>query len=103
VTQFLAVLRTSLNTTFGLSAARYRYLVKRQRLWEPILILWGVGTLVVLFGALIYKLAEAFVASGAVLGQPEVAFTFALTSMALLICWRSSSSRATWTFSCPSP
>jgi len=85
VTQFLAVLRTSLNTTFGLSAARYRYLVKRQRLWEPILILWGVGTLVVLFGALIYKLAEAFVVSGAVLGQPEVAFTFALTTMALLI------------------
>ncbi len=85
MTQFLAVLRTSLDTTFGLSAARYRYIVKRQRLWEPILILWGLGTLVVLFGALVYKLAQAFVASGAVLGQPEVAFTFALTTMALLI------------------
>ena len=46
-TQFFAVFRTLLNVNFGLSYSRQTFLVQRKRLWEPILIAFGIGSGVV--------------------------------------------------------
>ncbi len=79
------VLRTSLNTTFGLSAARYRYLIKRERVWEPLVILGSLGVLAAMFEVMMYQMASGLVTAGAQLGQPGVAFTFALLATLVLV------------------
>ncbi len=82
---FWPLFRLTLNNTFGVSAARFLYLRQRKRLWEPVLILFGVGAAGVSFGYLLYQVALAFVRGGLALGQPEIAFTFAFLVASVLV------------------
>lgn len=84
-TAFWSLFRLTLNNTFGISAARYRYLVKRERLWEPVLILFGMGSAGFFFLFAIYQITRGLVLSGLQVGQPEVAFVFAAVVTAGLV------------------
>lgn len=74
---FWPLFRLTLNNTFGISASRYRYLVKRERLWEPVLIVLAMGSVGFFFLFAVYQIARGLVLSGLEVGQPEVAFVFA--------------------------
>ncbi|MEW6307586.1 MAG: hypothetical protein AB1492_00835 [Bacillota bacterium] len=80
-----AAVKLTLNTTYGFSAAKYRYLVKRQHLWELPLICLGIGSVAALFGAGAFFVAQGFVLAGLQFGQPELALTAALMATSLLV------------------
>jgi len=82
---FWPVLRAMLNTSFGLSALRWRYLRRRQRLWEVPLVIWGMGTLAVMFGYGAYRVLLTVAKVGAALGQPEMALGLATTMAQALV------------------
>lgn len=82
---FWPLFRLTLNNTFGLSAARHVYLVQRKRLWEPVLAVFGIGTIGVLFEVILYFLARGFVDAGLQVGQPEIVFTFAFLVSSVLV------------------
>lgn len=81
---FWPLFRLTVNNTFGLSAARYRYFVKRQKLWEIPAVGISLSVAVGFLGFLVYQLARGFVAAGTQIGQPEIAFTFALLAVVML-------------------
>lgn len=83
--QLWAVTRVTLNSSFGISALRWRYLRRRERLWEPILIAWGIGTAVSFFGYGAYRLYLAMAAVGAVIGQPELPLGLAAVTSQILV------------------
>ncbi len=64
---------TVFRSTYGISVLKWRYLKRRERLWEPVLILWGIGTLVVVFGFGLYRTALAIAQVGAPFGQSSLA------------------------------
>jgi ABC-2 type transport system permease protein len=77
--QLIAVIRATVNSTFGISAMRWRYR-RRERLWEMLLMLFGIGTAVAFFGFGIYRFMLAVSANGLLFGQPEL--SLGLASMA---------------------
>lgn len=79
------VLRATLLSTFGISAARWRYVKRRERLWEPLLILWAIGSAGSVFGYGLYRMALAMSAVGASLGQPDLALGMAIVSAQALV------------------
>ena len=81
---FWPLFRLTVNNTFGLSAARYRYSIQRKNLWEVPLLVLGVGGAFGFLSFLAYVLARGFVAAGLTVGQPQIAFTFALLVTAVL-------------------
>jgi ABC-2 type transport system permease protein len=83
--RFWPVFRTSVNNTFSLSAARYRYLTKKERLWEPVVIFLSIGVMVVMFEYAFYQMALGMAQAGAMLGQPGAVFTFALLLSSILV------------------
>ncbi|MEW6307588.1 MAG: hypothetical protein AB1492_00845 [Bacillota bacterium] len=80
-----ATLQLTLNNTFGWSAMRYRYLVKRQQLWEPPLVFLGIGGVVFMLSGVAFFLARGFVLAGAQFGQPEIALTGAVMVVSMLV------------------
>jgi len=64
---------TIFRSSYGISVLKWRYLKRRERLWEPVLIVWGIGTLVVVFGFGLYRAALAIAQVGGSLGQSSLA------------------------------
>lgn len=79
------LISVSLKHTYGLSVMKDRYLRKRERLWEPILALVGIGVGFTFFGYFFLQLARAIVVQGAAAGQPELAYGIAILGMQLLL------------------
>lgn len=82
---FWSLLLLTLNNTFGVSAARFRYFVKKERVWEPILIFIGMATTAGFFIYASYQVSRALVAAGSQIGQPEVAFVFAVLTASAIV------------------
>lgn len=83
--QLWAVTKVTLNSSFGISALRWRYVHRRERLWEPILVLVGIGTAVAFFGYGAYRLCLAMASVGAALGQPELPLGLAAVTAQVLV------------------
>ena len=81
---FWPLFRLTVNNTFSLSAARYRYFVQKKNVWEIPAVAIPMGGLAVALALLVHTVARGFVASGLGVGQPEIAFTFALLVTAVL-------------------
>jgi len=81
---FWTLFRLTVNNTFGLSAARYRYFVKKKNLWEIPVVGIPIGGVLVALSLLVYTLARGFVTAGLQVGQPQIVFTFALVVLAIL-------------------
>lgn len=79
-TQFFAVFRTLLNVNFGLSYGRQTFLVQRKRLWEPILIAFGIGSGVVTLMAGYVTLLNAMYSNVEPLGQGNMILTLAIVA-----------------------
>jgi len=75
---FWPVFRAALKDTFGLSVARERFLVKRERPWGAVFLGLLLGLVFAAFEALSFEVFRAVAAGGAGLGQPEVVIVFAL-------------------------
>ncbi len=82
---FWPLLKLTVNNTFGLSAARHRYLVEKKHLWEPILIVVAILWAGAFFEFLLYQMAKGFVAAGLGIGQPQIVFTFAFLVASMLV------------------
>jgi ABC-2 type transport system permease protein len=77
-----------LNTSFGLSALRWRYIKRRERLWEAVAALFGLGVFAVMFGYGAYRVLLSVTTIGASIGQPELGLGLAITmsqAMVLLL------------------
>ena len=81
---FWPLFRLTVNNTFGLSAARYRYFVQKKNLWEIPAVAIPIGGVLVALSLLVYTLARGFVTAGLQVGQPQIVFTFALVVLAIL-------------------
>lgn len=82
-----SLLLLSLNSNFGLSAAKYQYIKKRERLWEPILIAFSI-----IYGAGLVAAGTSWMTNamvkmyGQALGQPQVALvTFILLAQLIAL------------------
>jgi ABC-2 type transport system permease protein len=71
--RFWTLYRTLLNDHYGFSAAKFYYIKKRQRTWEPILIVAGVTPAVVMAVIFIWKMTEQLFMAGLAFGQPHLA------------------------------
>ncbi len=69
--------KTLLNVQYNWSAAKYTYIRKRQRLWEPLVIFFGLAPVVVLLVMGIVWVSEAVYQSGMMFAQPHVLLAFA--------------------------
>lgn len=82
---FLSLLKTILNTYFGISALKYRFTKEKKRLWEPIAIIIsiviGLGSIMFLYSLLLFGIFMG----GHVIGHPEIVLTFSFLSAQLLI------------------
>lgn len=82
---FSALIKTQLNSNFGISALKYKFTREKKKRWEPILIgfaiLVGIGPLLALYTIF---MISAF-ATGTALGQPEVVLTVAILAAQILV------------------
>jgi len=83
--QLWAVTKVTLNSSFGISALRWQYLRRRQRLWEPVLIIWGMGTAVAFLSYGAYRVYLAMASVGSLFGQPELPLGLATVSSQVLV------------------
>jgi len=93
MSDLLSLFRLSLHNYFGLTAMRIKYLHKREKLWEPVLVLLGVVAGGTSFGSMFYFLALTMARGAAMVGQADfvltqfimlaqiMAFTFGLFAM----------------------
>jgi len=93
MSDLLSLFRLSLHNYFGLTALRIKYLHKREKLWEPVLVLLGVVAGGTSFGSMFYFLALTMARGAAMVGQADfvltqfimlaqiMAFTFGLFAM----------------------
>src|SRR5690606_33814516 len=65
--------RTLLNNHYGFSAAKFYYIKKRQRTWEPLVIVAGLTPAVVMGIVFIWNLTEQLFIGGLAFGQPHLA------------------------------
>src|SRR5690554_782281 len=65
------------NVQYGWSAMKYIYVKKRQRLWEPLLIIVGISPLVVMLALGVTWFADVMYRSGMMLAQPHILLAFA--------------------------
>ena len=84
-TQFYAVFRTLLNVNFGLSYGRQTFLVQKKRLWEPILIAFGIGSGVVTLMVGYVALLNAMYSNVEPLGQGNMILTLAIVAGQVLV------------------
>ncbi|MEW6723911.1 MAG: hypothetical protein AB1331_03170 [Bacillota bacterium] len=77
---FWPVLKVTLNNVFGLSAARHRYLIRREKIWEPVLIGLTIIAALSSFSFVLFQPAKALVSAGAALNQPQLVFTALIAS-----------------------
>ncbi|MBT9157524.1 MAG: hypothetical protein DDT36_00506 [Firmicutes bacterium] len=75
MTALISLFRISLQSYFGLSAMRIKYLKKKQQLWEPFLVVFGVIAGGASFGSMFYLSALQMARGAALLGQADVVLT----------------------------
>ena len=68
--RFWTLYRTLLSDHYGLSAAKYYYIKKRQRTWEPILIIASLLPVIAVVVGFVWKLTEQLFLGGLALGSP---------------------------------
>lgn len=83
--QFFAVLRALLNVNFGISYARETFLVRKERLWEPIVIALGVGSGVVSLAAGYVFLLNAMYSNAQAMGQGSMILTLAIAAGQVMV------------------
>jgi len=83
--RFFAVFRTLLNVNFGISYGRQTFLVQKKRLWEPILIAFGIGSGVVTLMAGYVALLNAMYSNVEPLGQGNMILTLAIVAGQVLV------------------
>ncbi len=71
--RFWTLYRALLSDHYGLSAAKYYYLKKRQRTWEPLVIAAALGPALAMAIAFIWNLTEKLFLAGLAFGQPHLA------------------------------
>jgi len=71
--RFWALYGTLLKDHYGLSAAKYYYIKKKQRTWEPIVIVGSLIPVAVMAVAFIWNLTEKLFLAGLAFGQPHLA------------------------------
>lgn len=64
---------TLLKDHYGLSAAKYYYFKKRQRTWEPLVIVAGLAPAVVMGMVFVWNFTEKLFMAGLTFGQPHLA------------------------------
>lgn len=76
--------KSLLNVQFGWSAAKYNYIKKRQRLWEPVIIVLGLGPALgmIVFG--LWRFAEIGFETGLMLGQPHIVLALAAAAAQII-------------------
>ena len=62
-----------LNVNYGWSAAKYYYIKKKQRIWEPIIIAVSIGPALVMAVWFMWGLTEQLFLGGLAFGQPHLA------------------------------
>ncbi|MCR4427512.1 MAG: hypothetical protein NUW23_15235 [Firmicutes bacterium] len=83
--QFWALVRVLLNINFGLSYAKQTYIVQKKRLWEPVLIIFGLGVgLASILTGYVYLLRTMY-AQGQVLGQGNFILTLSLVAGQIMV------------------
>lgn len=83
--KFWPLFWTMFRSSYGISLLKWRYIKRRERLWEPVLILWGIGTLVSVFGYGLYRVALAIAQVGSAFGQSSLALGMGATAVAGLV------------------
>lgn len=82
---FFTLVKTQLNTNFGISALKYKFTKEKKKLWEPFLIgfaiICGVGPLLSLYTLFMFS----FFTVGKSLGQPELVLTVSLLAAQVLV------------------
>lgn len=79
--RFFSLYLALLNDHYGFSAAKYYFLKKRQRTWEPILVALSLLPALVMGIVFLWKLTEQLFLAGLAFGQPHLA----LVNGALLV------------------
>ncbi len=72
MTRLWSLYKALLNVQYNWSAMKYTYIKKRQRLWEPILIIVSLAPAVLLWLAGVVWFSETVYRSGMMLAQPHV-------------------------------
>ena len=83
--KFWPLFWTMFRSSYGISLLKWRYIKRRERLWEPVLILWGIGTLVSVFGYGLYRTAMAIAQVGGALGQSSMALGMGAAAVGALV------------------
>jgi len=82
---FFTLVKTQLNTNFGISALKYKFTKEKNKLWEPFVIgfaiICGIGPLLSLYTVFMYS----FFTVGKSLGQPELVLTISLLAAEFLV------------------
>lgn len=81
----LKLVGVCLKTTFGLSVMRDKYLRRKEKLWQPILVLIAIFAGFSVFAYFFVKAAQALVQVGNAYGQPELVYTIAIIVTQLLL------------------
>ena len=74
----MALLKVAVNNNFGWSWMRETYLRRKQRLWEPLLLLFGILVSAPGLTYVYVKVLNIFYDQGAVLHQPQIILTLAI-------------------------
>lgn len=85
ISLLLKLIGVNLKTTFGLSVMRDRYLRRKEKLWQPLLILFGVVAGFSGFAYFFLQIAYSLVQTGNYYGQPEIVYTLAILGTQLLL------------------
>lgn len=81
----LKLIGICLKTTFGLSALRDKYLRRKEKLWQPILVLIAIITGFGVFAFFFLQVAYSLVQTGNYYGQPEIVYTIAILGTQVLL------------------
>lgn len=81
----LSLILAQLNMNFAISHSRYYYLKKHQRLWEPVLIVLGIGGAAAMLAIGIYTVASYYYSAAAAVGQGAVTLTLGILLSQVLV------------------
>lgn len=77
MTRVWSLYKTLLNVQYSWSAAKYTYLKKRQRLWEPVVIVLGLSPAIAMLVAGIVWFSDAAYRTGMMFAQPHMLLALA--------------------------
>jgi ABC-2 type transport system permease protein len=83
--QLLVVWKVMLRSGTGLSLLKWRYIKRRERLWEPVLILVSLGMAFGVIGYGLFRFALVLASVGASIGHPELVLVFSTVSAQMMV------------------